>query len=322
MGSVKDVTILKAPTESRMGEGVFTFSDKFSVFDYGEMPDHIEGKGEALCLMASYNFKQLEGRGLKTHFVGLDGQNKMRFRLVRKIMPEGLSPETNNCMVPLEIIFRDSLPPGSSVFKRVEKGQTTWRDLGLDHEGKPGEKLKKPIIDFSTKFETFDRYFKDLDEVIGYCRLGRQRIESLKQQALRINDYLREKARQAGWEHLDGKVEAGIDPAGSIVWVDVLGTLDEDRFEFAGVSLSKELLREYYRATPWFAEFTEVKEKNLPEDEWPTPPHLPAELLKLVSDMYKSACNEWTGEKHFGVKPLKQLISEDYAKLKQKGMVR
>jgi phosphoribosylaminoimidazole-succinocarboxamide synthase len=225
-------------------------------------------------------------------------------------------------MVPLEIIFRDALPKGSSVFKRIEKGQTTWKDLGLDHDGAPGEKLAKPIIDFSTKFETFDRYFKNMQEVIQYAGLGAERIEELKEQALLINDYLREKSKKLGWGHLDGKVEAGIDPEGDIIWVDVFGTLDEDRFELAGFNLSKELLREYYKTTPWYSEFMKVKEQNAPEEEWPEPPKLPPELVEFVSDLYKSACNEWTGEKHFSVKPLKQLMNEDYEKLRKEGLIK
>jgi len=43
MGSVKDLIVLKNPNE-RPGEGIFEFSNRYSVFDYGEMPDKIEGK--------------------------------------------------------------------------------------------------------------------------------------------------------------------------------------------------------------------------------------------------------------------------------------
>lgn len=221
MGSVKDINVLKEPTETEMGEAIFVFSDRYSIFDYGGMPDEIEGKGEALCLMAAHNLKQLEEKGMKTNFISLEKPNEMKIKLVRKIMPEQLSAESKNCLVPLEIIFRDALPEGSSVFRRIKKGEATWQDLGLDHDGQPGEKLDKPIIDFSTKFERFDRYFKNIQEVIEYSNLGEERINELKQQALVINDYLRQKSGQLGWEHLDGKVEAGINEQGEIMWVDV-----------------------------------------------------------------------------------------------------
>jgi len=54
MGSVKDLEIVKKPTKDEMGVGRFHFSDRYSVFDWGEMPDHIPSKGAALCLMGAY----------------------------------------------------------------------------------------------------------------------------------------------------------------------------------------------------------------------------------------------------------------------------
>ena len=50
MGSVKDLEVIKQPTQEAMGIGRFHFSDRYSVFDWGEMPDHIGAKGAALCL--------------------------------------------------------------------------------------------------------------------------------------------------------------------------------------------------------------------------------------------------------------------------------
>jgi len=53
MGSVKDLTVLKTPTKTQSGRGRFIFSDRYSVFDWGEMPDHIDQKGAALCITAA-----------------------------------------------------------------------------------------------------------------------------------------------------------------------------------------------------------------------------------------------------------------------------
>ena len=71
MGSVKEVSILVKPSDTSCGEGEFFFSDRYSVFDWGEMPDHIEGKGAALATLSSYFFSLLEKEGMKTHFLGL-----------------------------------------------------------------------------------------------------------------------------------------------------------------------------------------------------------------------------------------------------------
>src|SRR3989337_1542424 len=168
-----------------MGVGRFHFSDRYSVVDWGESPDHIEGKGEALCLMGAYCFEQLEKRGVKTHYKGLvdkDGKvvtfnqlkqpsSTMEVSIVNVYKPETLitrgklaydyrvyTPKLKNCLIPLEIIYRNGLPEGSSVFKRLEQGTATLKDLGLDHYPKPGERLATPLFDVSTKLEQTDRY--------------------------------------------------------------------------------------------------------------------------------------------------------------------
>src|SRR5512143_3575416 len=78
MGSVKDLQAISPPSKTKMGEGEFVFSDRYSVFDWGEMPDHIDGKGAALCMLSSFFFEQLEKKGIPTHFMGLveNGQLK------------------------------------------------------------------------------------------------------------------------------------------------------------------------------------------------------------------------------------------------------
>src|SRR3989338_6216002 len=160
MGSVKNLEVLKKPSEKESGIGVFTFTDDYSVFDYGKMPDTIPNKGEALCRMAAYNFKELEKLGVKSHFRKLVSGNEMEVDLVRVLYPQKgeLKEGMGNYLVPLEIIYRNSLPEGSSVFKRLASGQVTPEQLGLSRMPKPGEQLEKPLMDVSTKLEETDRY--------------------------------------------------------------------------------------------------------------------------------------------------------------------
>ena len=69
MGSVKNLVVQKEAADVNYGIGVFEFTDDFSVFDFGKMPDTIPGKGESLCRMASSNFRHMEKElGIKTHF--------------------------------------------------------------------------------------------------------------------------------------------------------------------------------------------------------------------------------------------------------------
>lgn len=319
MGSVKDLKIIEGPTKDKEGVGVFEFSDRYSIFDYGEMPDEIEGKGEALCLIGAYNFKELEKRGIKSHFMGLDARNRMKVKVVN-VIKDGEPEEYRNMMVPLEIIYRNILGEGSSVFKRLERGEIEPSDLGFDSYPAVDTQLDPPIIDFSTKYEKFDRYFKNLDEVKEHAGFDDDMIDVIKDLAMRVNGFINERSKELGWEHLDGKVEAALDSNGELMLADVLGTLDEDRFEYKGLKLSKQMLRNYYRGTEWEKEMDRVKDQDLPKEEWPAPPKMPEKLIKFVSDMYKAACNEWTGEKHFDVKSLDELIEEDYRELKEEGL--
>jgi len=101
MGSVKDLMIIKKPEGDKGGRGQFLFSDRYSVFNWGEMPEHIPGKGASLCLTSAYFFEKLEKMGVKTHYLGLRENNKlkklkelkvptncMEIKLVRIVPPE------------------------------------------------------------------------------------------------------------------------------------------------------------------------------------------------------------------------------------------
>ena len=60
MTSVKDFRIQEEPTAESFGRGSFVFTDDYSVFDWGKMPDQIPDKGASLCTMGAVNFELLE----------------------------------------------------------------------------------------------------------------------------------------------------------------------------------------------------------------------------------------------------------------------
>lgn len=318
MGSVKDLLIQKKPTETESGTGVFKFTDDYSVFDYGKMPDTIPQKGEALCRMAAYNFQELEKLGIKSHFKRLVSGNEMEVDIVQVLYPQKgeLKEGMKNYLVPLEVIFRNSLPDGSSVFKRVKKGQTTFEKLGLDHEPQPGEKLAKPMIDVSTKLEPTDRYM-DWQEAKEISCFSDQEIEELKTKAMQINNFLTKKAKETGLEHADGKVEFAMNPARELILVDVCGTLDENRFLHNGVHVSKQVLRDYYKTTPWHEIIEKEKAEGKGHGEFTTPPPLPQELIDITANMYKSVCETWTGEKTFNAPSIEETM-ESYKQFLEK----
>jgi len=257
MGSMKDLEVLKRPTRGKMGLAWFRFSDRYSVFDWGEMPDLIEGKGAALCIMGAYCFERLEEKGIKTHYRGLvtpDGElvttseleepiNVMEIDLVNVYRPKPyikdekhkydysmFTPNLTNYLIPLEIIYRNGLPEGSSIFKRLEQGLKP-EDLGLDHYPKPGENLERPIFDVSTKLEEKDRYIT-WTEAHRISGLTDEEVEEVKGKLLQINDLITEVAARAKLENEDGKVEFAFDHHRELMVVDVIGTLDECRFTY------------------------------------------------------------------------------------------
>ncbi len=329
MGSVKDLTVIEKPGENP-GRGRFTFSDRYSVFDYGEMPDAIEGKGAALCLMSAYFFELAEKRGMKTHYLGLVSEGKlkrldeldipsnvMEVKLFRVIKPvesgygsydySPLKSARNNYLIPLEVIYRNVLPEGSSVFRRLEKGLVTLEQLGLDHHPVPGERLENPIIEVSTKLESEDRYI-DWEEAREISGLSEDEVEEIKDLTLRMDSLISEETGKAGIDNLDGKFEFAFDESRDIVFVDAVGTPDECRFSFDGIQISKEVLRKYYRKTDWYKLVEELKGKDRDWREKAIPPKLPEELVRAVSDMYKACCNEVTGTKFFDVESLRDVV--------------
>jgi len=336
MGSVKEVSVIKPAVQGAEGEGIFSFSDRYSVFDWGEMPDHIPGKGAALCTLSAYFFEVLEKRGIKSHFRGLIDDkgawrfseikapcSKMKVSLVRVIRPSydkasnkyDYSPYSgiaDNYLIPLEVIYRNTLGEGASVFKRLKNGSITYKDLGLNHEPVPGERLENPILDVSTKLEHIDRYMK-WDEAESISALSPDKMKKLKDMILEINKVITEETKKAGIDNADGKFEFGVNAKGEIILVDVLGTPDECRFTLDGFHISKEIARRFYRKTKW-AEEVEIAKKER-GDDWKNfvnekPEPLPQEMKILIASMYQAVTNEITGKKLFQTDNLAKIVSE------------
>ncbi len=335
MGSVKDLEVLEAPSEAEPGRGRFRFSDRYSVFDWGEMPDHIEGKGAALCLIGAYFFERLEAMGIATHYLGVVGEDGalrrlaeldaparvMEVKLVRVIEPRPVgaafdySPYRDaggNFLIPLEVIYRNSLPQGCSVFKRLEEGGLRLEDLGLERPPIPGERLERPLLDVSTKLESTDRYlgWEEAREIAG---LSGEELQALKEAVLMVDELISRAVAPLGLENQDGKVEFAFDEERRLMLVDVLGTPDECRFEYGGIPVSKEIARSYYRKTDWAREVEAAKRADMMG--WKglvkiSPPPLPQDLKRLVALLYQSCCNGITGRAFFDAPPLEEIIAE------------
>lgn len=335
MGSVKDLKVIEAADGSKCGTGRFIYSDRYSVFDWGEMPDEIDNKGAAIAILGAHFFEKLEGMGIPTHYLGLIEDNEvkrlkdlkgisntMQIKLLRVLKP-GLSGDKydysmyknreGGFLIPLEVIYRNFLPPGSSVFKRLKNGEIKPEDLGLDKMPEPNQKLDKPIYDVSTKLEITDRYMS-WAEAADISGLNESELKDLKELTGKINDFITGEFAKIGLVNEDGKIEVGYDLDRKLMLVDVFGTLDECRFTYQGLPVSKEIARIYYRNTDWNAAVDEAKKKD--RQHWKEictvkPEPLRPKLKTLISQVYAACTNEITGREWFkNVPPLKDILAE------------
>jgi phosphoribosylaminoimidazole-succinocarboxamide synthase len=333
MTSVKEFVIEEAATPDAVGRGRFAFTDDYSVFDWGKMPDPIPGKGASLCAMGAANFELLEGEGVPTHYRGVvsDGEiveldeatdppREMAIDLSRvpDLPHEGRTYDYDafhaeageNYVVPLEIVFRNTVPVGSSLRGRAEPG-----DFGLGFDDWPEEPvdLPEPVIEFSTKFEESDRYLSrdEADRIAGAAD-----IDELEETARAVNRLVTERAEEAGLKHEDGKIEC-IYVHGEVRVADVVGTFDENRFSYDGQQVSKEVVRQYHkREQPeWVAAVDEAKARAKAEDvaDWRElcerdPEPLPEHVVEAMSDLYCGGANAYLGRDLFDAPSLAEAV--------------
>jgi len=336
MTSVKEFRVDREPTATALGAGRFVFTDAYSVFDWGQMPDSISQKGASLCTMGAFNFEHLEAHGVPTHYRGVidpDGDEiveladceapptEMAIELTQ--VPDlpydselGYDYDAyheaagENFLIPLEVVFRNTVPVGSSLRKRGEPA-----DYGLDVDSWPDEAvdLPEPVVEFSTKYEEQDRYLTrdEADKISGSAS-----IEALESVALTVNEIITEHAESVGLRHEDGKIECLYHDE-MVQVADVVGTFDENRFSLGGRQLSKEVIRQYYkREQPaWVDAVSEAKREVETADvaDWRPlcaiePIQLPEDVLEAVSDMYTAGANTYTDHEWFEAPALVDVV--------------
>lgn len=230
-------------------------------------------------MMGAFNFELLQEEGVGTHYRGmLEGEevkevselekssNKMALNLAHKPQVEFKQGKyhyenleaRNNFLIPLEVIFRNSIPLGSSFRRRHEPSEA-----GLNREDWPDEKvdLENQIVEFSTKLEEKDRYIGS-EEAQELSSLLNDQFGTLESKAKKINRVVTRRADEKGFTHEDGKVEF-IYSKGDVILADVAGTFDENRFSYQGKRISKEFLRQWYKQNDpgWYKEVKEAKKE-------------------------------------------------------------
>ncbi|MFB6194823.1 MAG: phosphoribosylaminoimidazolesuccinocarboxamide synthase [Haloplanus sp.] len=331
MTSVKEFRIEREPTATATGRGRFAFTDDYSVFDWGAMPDRIPEKGRSLCTMGAFNFELLESAGVPTHYRGVgpdavplaeatDPPRELAIDLVQvPDLPfadgtydyDAYHAEAGeNYLIPLEIVFRNTVPVGSSL---RERGRPS--DYGLDGATWPDEPvdLPNPVVEFSTKYEEQDRY---LDRAEADRIAGAASVDDLESLAREVNRLVTDRAAEAGFVHEDGKIECCyVD--GAVKVADVVGTFDENRFAYDGQEVSKEVVRQYYKRTnpEWVDAVSEAKADadRRGVADWRDlcavdPDPLPQSVITAVAEMYTAGANAYTGEDWFDAPPIEAAV--------------
>ena len=335
----------------------FEYTDSYSVFDWGKMPDTIEGKGQALAMMGDFFFTFLQNtatwnkwtpksqfadsdtfaklcqNGLPHHSLGLlkGSPNILKVSPVAVIHPEYLvqggelrwdyshyQRRPSNCLVPLEVIFRFAVPEGSSLLSRAQNLEYC-QELGLKESPRMGDRFEVPVLEFSSKLETSDRYvcYQEAQTMAGLTEgefRGLCQLTSLI--ALRLKDFF----NSLDIDLLDGKFEFAFDQQRNFMLVDSIGP-DELRLISSGKQLSKESLRKIYRDSAWYQALSRAKklasERGM--NDWKeicvaelgqTPAPLPPGVKENISMMYQALANAVIGKEIFKIdKNLQQLVA-------------
>ncbi|WP_062980541.1 phosphoribosylaminoimidazolesuccinocarboxamide synthase [Nocardia anaemiae] len=308
--STKTLTVVEEPSESRPGIGIFEYTDDYSVFHYGKMPDRIPGKGEAIARMVAFNSELLKEAGVQTHFRRFHPPNHIEVELVRVLDPAvaPIAADERNYLVPLQVIFRNELPAGNSLRRRLAGGAVSLSDLGLDTLPADGVCFDPPLIEFTTKLEEIDR-FVTADEARRIAALDQQQLARVRELTQLVDRVITAHAKSVGLEHADGKVEYGIDGNGNVMLVDQAGTPDENRLTLRGFPLGKQVLRDFYLARDLEAQVQRWAANGVPRSSWARPEPLPVGFVAPIADMYRSLCEAWTGERVWGAPPLDEALA-------------
>ncbi|MFP5385420.1 MAG: phosphoribosylaminoimidazolesuccinocarboxamide synthase [Bacteriovoracia bacterium] len=290
---MSDILIHRGSTKDVYKKGnnyLFRFSDRYSVFDWGEMPDLLDGKGIALARFTKAVYSYLEGKGIKHHLINETcRENEIIVRPFEVIRDSSALKSKENVFIPLEVIFRMGVAKGSSLLKRFNNPED-WQKAGLGRAYQELEMFGRPVVEFTTKLERFDRPLTH-EEAKELSKLSEGEWTNLLSVTVKIAESLKELFSASDITLWDGKIElAAGEYQGSereIILVDSIAP-DELRLSRNGVQLSKEVIRQYYRNSSWYHKLDEFKHKFGPDfkEYISPPPALTKEFKTAVEDMY------------------------------------
>ncbi len=194
------------------GKVIMEFKDDVTAFDGGKKAQ-FRGKGWLNAQISAHLFRVLEEKGIKTHFIGVAGENRLIVERLR--------------MYPLEVVVRN-----------VVAGSLKRR-LPLEE----GTELPEPIVELYYKDDSLhdpmiNRYHA---KILGVSEAELGEIERI---ALNVNEILREYFRGRGIILVDFKLEFGKNERGEIVLGD---EISPDTCRFWDAETKKSLDKDVFR---------------------------------------------------------------------------
>ena len=196
------------------GDIVFVFTNRVTAFD-GIKKAEYEDKGAVCCQLSCFWFEKLQAEGIKTHY--------------KEYVPPNMMLAEDVEILPVEVIARNFLY--GSLWKRYKNGEIEIpSDLIAETEKREGMPLDHSYVEFTTKFEEFDRPITE-DELVDKRWMDGSDIAHVKRETVRVGDILSRYLSQKGIILADFKVEYGRSKkSGEILLADEVGTPDGCRF--------------------------------------------------------------------------------------------
>ena len=286
-GKVRDVFDIpreRLPADAPPGDYLLMVAtDRLSAFDV-VLPDPIPGKGEMLCQVSNFWFRQTEHL-MPNHLTGID---------VASVLPEGVDKAlyakravvTRKLKpVPVEAIARGYLiGSGWKDYQRTGKVSGIELPDGL----RQAEKLPEPIFTPSTKAAVGD-HDENIDFDTMVKKVGAELAERVRDATLRIYRFAADFAAERGILLADTKFEFGTDADGRLYIMDEMLTPDSSRYwpadEYAvgtsPPSYDKQFVRDYLETLDWG--------KTAPG------PNIPAEIIERTRAKYAEALQRLAG---------------------------
>jgi phosphoribosylaminoimidazole-succinocarboxamide synthase len=165
------------------------FKDDATAFN-AQKRGSIQGKGGMNCTISSHLFRQLEARGISTHFIDQPTANEMKVKAVS--------------IVPLEVVVRN-FAAGS-----------LCRQTGLE----VGTVISPPLVEFYYKNDDLGDPLLTRDRILLLKLATPEQIQQLQTMALRINELLIEFFNDCDITLVDFKLEFGVDTAQNLILAD------------------------------------------------------------------------------------------------------